>query len=298
MQVDAQVADQIGAAERHEHEAARHQQGRGGKRGQVAWLGDGVVEVHPRGVFLLELEVAVHRLHLEADHDPAHCAQRGHGQERDMPVPGIGEIKPDRNAQHLAGREGRLDDAHDASPQLRREQIGGDGQRDGTDHAPEQARDDTRDQQTFKTLRQTAPHGPQHEAGIEEQQEPLAVEAVGKTGREQARGPGAEGIRRYHQPELLRRDLHGGHDHGTQGRHQHEIENDRKLQEGQQADDGLLVARESRRGGRTGRLAGRMLTQSDSLADGLVGLLKSWPANRLLRRASLTMAGGRVVADE
>nr|GEU28450.1 hypothetical protein [Tanacetum cinerariifolium] len=242
--VDAEVVDDVSAAERHQHEAARGQQGRGGKRQQVPRDLDRVIQVHPRTAILRLAQVGVHRFHLPRHDQAAHQAKPGQRQERDVPVPVVGQINADRDAQHLAGGKRGLDQAHHAPAHRGREQVGGNGQHDGTDHAAEQAGHHARAHQRFKTLRQAAPHGAQDKTRIKEQQQFLAVVAVGKARREQTRNTGAERIRRHHQPELLRPDIERRHDHGAQRRHDHKVEYHGKLQESQHGHHDFLVAGE------------------------------------------------------
>ena len=107
---------------------------------------------------------------------------------------------------------------------------------------PKNPGDDSRHQQQGIGGGQRAKQRAQHEAGIEEKQQALAVEAVGETRRRQAGSRGAEGIGRDRQAELLRRDMQRRHHHRAQGRDDHEVQDDGELQEGQDGDDEFLVA--------------------------------------------------------
>ena len=100
-----------------------------------------------------------------------------------MPVPVIGEVEPGGQAQHLAGGKGGPQKAHHPAAHFQREQIGGDGQHHRADHPAEQSGDDPGRQQQGVGGGQGAEQGAQQEARIEEEQQPLAVEAVGKAGR-------------------------------------------------------------------------------------------------------------------
>jgi hypothetical protein len=203
---DAQVVHQEGAAERHQHEAAGGQQGHREEGQQVARLGDGVEQVHERAVLLRLAQVGVHRLQLRGDHHQPRHAQRRQHDERRMPVPAIRQEQAQRQAQHLAGREGGLDQAHHAAAQGDVEQVGGDRQHHRTDHAAEQAREHARGQQQLEGGREAAPQRAHQEAGVEEHQDLLAVEAVGEAGGDEAGDARAERVGRHDQAELLGRD--------------------------------------------------------------------------------------------
>jgi hypothetical protein len=102
----------------------------------------------------------------------------------------------------LACRKCRLYDAHDATSHLQRKKVGRDGKHNRANHASEDARNDAAEQQKRIRGRHCAQKGAQYESDVEEEQEVLAVEAIRET-RSQNRGDaGAEGVGRYHQPEL------------------------------------------------------------------------------------------------
>ena len=97
--------------------------------------------------------------------------------------------------------------------------------------------------------REAAEQRADDEARVEEEEELLAVEPVGEAGREQARDRRAESVRRHDEPELRRDDGEVAHEHRPEGRQDHEVEDDGELEEGQDRDDGDLVARELHGGG-------------------------------------------------
>ncbi|MGY3364605.1 hypothetical protein ACVWZL_001730 [Bradyrhizobium sp. GM2.4] len=211
---------------------------------------------------LLQPEMAVHRLHQEH-----HCGHPDHRQsdqraERDVPVPLVGEEKTGRDAQHLACSEGGLHETHDAAAQLQREQIGDDGEHDRADHAAEQAGHDPPQQQQMIVGRDRAQHRAKGEAGVEEQQQPLAIKPVGKAGRQDAGNPRAERIGRDRHAELSGRNIERRHHDGAERRHDHEIDDDRELDQRQQRNEDRLVAREA---------SGWRLPLGDRLRQGLFG---------------------------
>ena len=163
-----------------------------------------------------------------------------------MPAPMVGEEQTGGQAQHLAGGKCGLDIAHHPAAHLEVEQVGGDGQHDRPDHPAEQPGDDARQQQHGIGGGQGAQQCAQHEAGIEEQQQALPVEAVGKARRHDARQSGGEGIGTHRQAELLRGDAQVRHHHRAQRRDDHEVQDQGELQKGQRGDDKHLVARETR----------------------------------------------------
>jgi hypothetical protein len=136
--------------------------------------------------------------------------------------------------------------AHDPSAQPVFKQVGGDGEHDRADDAAEHARDHARKQQeVVGVARQRAQQGSEHEADVEEQQQLLAIEAVGESGRQQSRQAGAEGIGGDQQAELRRSDPQCRDDQCAQRREDHEIQDDRELQKRDQRDDELLIGRVS-----------------------------------------------------
>ncbi|MGY4499781.1 hypothetical protein ACVWYH_003712 [Bradyrhizobium sp. GM24.11] len=120
---------------------------------------------------------------------------------------------------------------------MQREQIGDDGQHDRADHAAEQSGHDPAEQQHVIVLRQRAEQRSEREADIEEQQQPLAVEPVGKAGGEDAGQSGAERVGRHRDAELPGRDVERGHQDGAERRHDDEIEDDRELCECKQCHE-------------------------------------------------------------
>jgi hypothetical protein len=103
-----------------------------------------------------------------------------------------------------------------------------------------------------------------NETDIEENQQPLPVEAVGIPGGQQAGRTGAEGVYRDQQAELGGGDRERRHDHRPEGRENHEIQDDRKLQKGDQGDDEALVARQGRGGSRISNHGVNYYTQNCS----------------------------------
>ena len=78
----------------------------------------------------------------EANHHRADHYADGHDQyEWRVPAPSVGHIQSHRNADHAAGGEGGLDDAHDPTAQLEGKQVGDDGKDSRADHAGENTRD-------------------------------------------------------------------------------------------------------------------------------------------------------------
>ncbi|MGY4574806.1 hypothetical protein ACVWY5_007876 [Bradyrhizobium sp. USDA 3256] len=157
-----------------------------------------------------------------------------------------------------------------AAALLQREQVGDDGKHDGADHPAENARDDAAEQQHVEILRQRAEHGAEHEADIEEQQQPLAVEAIGKAGGEDAGNAGCERVGRDRDAELPGRDVQRRHQDGAERRHDDEVEDQRELREGKQRDQERLVARKA-----------ALLLVVDWRGDGLVGHKARFIARRV-----------------
>nr|GFD60713.1 hypothetical protein [Tanacetum cinerariifolium] len=74
------------------------------------------------------------------------------------------------------------DHAHDPATGLRGEQVGGDRQDDGADHPGKDAGHDACQQQQLEAVGQAAPERADDKAHIEEQQQLLAIEAIGEAG--------------------------------------------------------------------------------------------------------------------
>ncbi len=247
---DADVVDGERAAERHQHEAAGHQQRRGRERAQVAGVRDGLDQVSERAALgALQLEVRVDRLHVHRDEHARDRRERDDHQERRVPAPQVREIETERKAEDLARGERGLHHAHDPAALIEREQVGDDREGDRADHPAEDAGHHAREEQEVVGGRKAAEQRADEEAGVEEHQQLLAVEAIGEPGREEARDAGAERIDRYHQPEARRRDVKVAHEERAQRRQDHEVEDDRELEKSQDRDDDLLIRRERRRGG-------------------------------------------------
>nr|MCK7665410.1 hypothetical protein [Bradyrhizobium sp. 2S1] len=90
-----------------------------------------------------------------------------------------------------------------------------------------------------------ATHGAEHEADIEEQQQPLAVEAIGKAGSEDAGKSGGESVGGHRDAELPGRDVERRHQDGAERRHDDEVEDQGELREGKQRDQERLIARKA-----------------------------------------------------
>ena len=195
-----------------------------------------------------------HRLHEHRDDHADRHRDDNDREERHVPVPEIGDVDAGGDAEHLARRERGLNDAHHAPAHRERKQVGDDRENDGADHAAEDAGDHARDQELRIARRQRAQRGADDETAIEEQQELLAVEAVGEARREQARGAGAEGIGGDDLAEPLRRDVEVRHDDRAERRDDHEVEDDGELQKGEQRHQELLVGGKFRRCGLCRRL--------------------------------------------
>ena len=172
-----------------------------------------------------------------------------------MPPPAVRQIEAERQAEHLAGGERGLHDAHHAAAHVERKEVGDDRHRDRADDAAEDPGDDARGEQELVGRREAAEQRAPREARVEEEQQLLAIEAVGEPRGEQARERGAEGVHRHDQAELLGGEVEIAQQDRAQRRDDHEIEDDRELQEGEHADHELLVRREGRRRTRVG--AGR-----------------------------------------
>jgi len=63
------------------------------------------------------LQMFNHRLHAPGDDEATQCSNRRKREKRDMPVPMVRQVQPDRDSQHLARRKRRLDCAHHAAAQ-------------------------------------------------------------------------------------------------------------------------------------------------------------------------------------
>jgi hypothetical protein len=178
--------------------------------------------------------------------DYAHGGAHAHDHdERGVPAEVVPEPQADGEAEHLAGAEGGLYEAHHASAHLHGEQVGDDGHGDGSDDPAENSGDDARRDQELVGGRDAAEQGSDDEPREEEEQELLAVELVGEAGREDSGNARGEGVGGDRQSELLRGDGKRRHEQGSQGAHDHEVEDDAELEEGQHGDDELLVRREN-----------------------------------------------------
>jgi len=244
---DAEVVDGECAAERHQHEAARCQQGRRREGLQIAALRDGAKKVQEGVPLALQLEVGVDWLKAREDDAARDDRQRDDHEERRMPPPAVRQIEAERQAEYLAGGERGLHDAHDPATHVERKEIGDDGHRDRADDAAEDPGDDARGQQELVGRREAAEERAPGEAGVEEEEELLAIEAVGEPSGEQARERSAEGIHRHDQAELLGREVQIAQQDRAERRDDHEIEDDRELQEREHADHELLVRGEGGR---------------------------------------------------
>ena len=101
------------------------------------------------------------------------------------------------------------------------EQVGDNGEHDRADHAAKQPRQNSAEQQSVVVLRRRAKHGSEHEANVEEQEQVLTIETIGKTGSKDARNSRAKGV---------------GRNRGAERQHDGEIHNDRELRERQQCN--------------------------------------------------------------
>ena len=241
-----EIVHGVGAAERHHHESAGRQQRRHGECQQIARLSDGRDQVPKSVLVLLETKMFVHRLHHQQDGGHRDDRQADQGGEADMPVPVVGQKKPDRDTQHLACRERGLHEAHDAAAQVQRKQVGDDREHDRAHHAAEQSGDDPAEQQHMIVRRERAESRAKREADIEEQQQALAIEPIGKACRQDTRNACAEGIGRDRHAELGGGNIQRRHDDGAERRHDHEVDNDRELDQRQQRHDQRLVTAKSR----------------------------------------------------
>jgi hypothetical protein len=84
-------------------------------------------------------------------------------------------------------------------------------------------------EQGFVAPRQPAPQGSQYEAGIEKEQDLLAIEPIGKSRHHQSRDPRAESVSGDDESELRRADAEARHDRRAERRDQHEIKDDAEL---------------------------------------------------------------------
>jgi hypothetical protein len=154
--------------------------------------------------------MAVHRFH-QKQHD-GHPGDRQADQcaERDVPVPMVGEKKTGWDAKHLACGEGGLHEAHDAAAQLQRKEIGNDGEHNGADHTAEQAGNDPPQQQHMIVGSDRAKRRSKGKADIKKQKQPLAIELIGKAGRQDAGNSSAECVRRDATPNCAAEILSAG----------------------------------------------------------------------------------------
>ena len=232
----------VGAAKRHQHVAAGRQQRRHRECHPIAWLCDGCDQMPERVFVLLEQEMAVHRFHQKQHGGHPGDRQADQCAERDVPIPMVGEKKTGWDAKHLACGEGGLHEAHDAAAQLQRKEIGDDGEHHGAYHAAEQAGNDPPKQQHMIVGSDRAKRRSKGKANIEKQQQSLAVELIGKAGRQNAGNSRAECVGRDRHPELCGRNIERRHHDGAEWRHDHEIDDDRKLDKRQQRNEDRLVA--------------------------------------------------------
>ena len=190
------------------------------------------------------LQVRIDRPQHVEDDDAHRGAHRGDHQERRVPSPGVRQVEPERDAQDLARGEGGHHEPHHAPARREGEQVRDDRHADRADDPTEQPRHRARAEQQRVRRRETAERRAEDEARVEEEEELLAVEPVGEARREQPRDPRAERVGRDDEPELRRADVQLRHQHRPEGRQDHEVEDDRELQEREDRDDRDLVARE------------------------------------------------------
>jgi hypothetical protein len=124
-------------------------------------------------------------------------------------------------------------------------QVGDDGENHGAHHAAEQSGDNAAQEQHMKGRRQRAQRGSRRKADVKEQQQLLAIEAIGKARREDPRNARAERIGRNRDAELRRGDVQRRHDDGAERRHDHEVQNDRELDKRQQRNQRRLIPRKA-----------------------------------------------------
>ncbi|KAI1693145.1 hypothetical protein Ddc_23108 [Ditylenchus destructor] len=142
------------------------------------------------------VQMRVDRLHVEGDHQPAQHAEDHQRQERRVPVEVRGQEDRERQAQHLAGREAALQQPHHAP------RCAG-GNRSATmamtmePITPPNRPVTTRASSSDSKLVARPHHSvPSRKAGVEEQQQLLAVVAVGENPRSADRPARAERVGR------------------------------------------------------------------------------------------------------
>ena len=90
----------------------------------------------------------------------------------------------------------------------------------------------------------TAEHRPDDEARVEEEKEPLTVELVGEAGRDSPEIPALKAYADTTSPNCAGSMARSRMSTAPRGEKDHEVEDDGELEEGQDRDDGDLVARE------------------------------------------------------
>ena len=188
--------------------------------------------------------------------EPDRHGEDGEEEERRVPFEEIDEDETGGDAEHGGEREGGHDDGHAASAAFGRDDVGDDGEDDGTGDTAEGTGGDARDEQKVKRGREGAGERGESEAGVEPEQGAFAVETVDKEAADKTGDGGGESVGGDEVAELGRRDVEHAHEAGTERHHDHKIHDVGELDGGQGEEDSALGgggANGLRSGGRNGR---------------------------------------------
>jgi len=154
-----------------------------------------------------------------------------------VPFKEIDEDETGGDAEDGGEREGGHDDGHAAAAAFGRDDVGDDGEDDGTGYAAEGTGGDARDEQKVKRGREGAGERGESEAGVEPKQGAFAVETVDEEAADETGDGGGESVGGDEVAELGRRDVEHAHEAGAERHHDHEIHEVRELDCGQREQD-------------------------------------------------------------
>ena len=158
-----------------------------------------------------------------------------------VPVEPAGERQPERNAEDGGERKSGHDVTHRATPAGGRDDIADHGGDERAGDAAEGAGDEPGDQQSGVGGREGAGESGETEAGVNDDERALAVDAVEKKTAGETAESGGEPVSRDEVGELRGRKSKSTHQLRPQRQHDHEIEDMRELHGGQR-DQGRQLA--------------------------------------------------------
>ncbi len=205
-------------------------------------------------------DVALQARHGQHGSDPHDHPQAAQQVEGGLPPVEVAQEHPERHARDRGQRKCRHHGAGGrASPGIR-EHVADHREDQGTEHAPERARDHARRHQHVVTRRKAARKRPQREARDQRQQRRLAIESVDHQRGQEPGHAGAERVRRHDPAELVGRDVQRPLQQRAERHHDHEIHDVGQLDRRQDDEQGPLPGgRPLHRGGLGHRRGERIL---------------------------------------